>query len=125
MISDVSLNGSSSIPLTGKETAVKAAEPISSAPITNSKDLHKAEIQGARVSTGDEQIVKAIERALKALQGPTTMVEVSVHEETKQVMVKVLDQDSGKVIREIPPEKMLDLVANMMKVAGLLIDERR
>ncbi len=77
------------------------------------------------MSTGDEQIVKAIERALKALQGPTTMVEVSVHEETKQVMVKVLDQDSGKVIREIPPEKMLDLVANMMKVAGLLIDERR
>ena len=39
-------------------------------------------------------------------------------------MVKVLNKENGELIREIPPEKTLDLVANMMEIAGILIDEK-
>jgi flagellar protein FlaG len=40
-------------------------------------------------------------------------------------MVKVIDENTGEVIREIPPKKILDMVANMLELAGLLVDERR
>ncbi|WP_167686495.1 flagellar protein FlaG, partial [Paenibacillus polymyxa] len=30
----------------------------------------------------------------------------------------------GELIREIPPEKTLDLVAKMMEIAGILVDEK-
>jgi flagellar protein FlaG len=40
-------------------------------------------------------------------------------------MVKVMDKEDGKVIREIPPEKTLDLVAKLWELAGILVDERR
>jgi flagellar protein FlaG len=40
-------------------------------------------------------------------------------------MVKVVDSETGEVIREIPPEKLLDMFANMLELAGLIIDERR
>jgi flagellar protein FlaG len=40
-------------------------------------------------------------------------------------MVKVLDKDTGKVVREIPPEKILDMVAKFMEKAGIIVDERR
>lgn len=73
---------------------------------------------------GEEQVVKALDRALKALQGPTTTFEVSVHKETKAIMVKVLNKETGELIREIPPEKTLDLVANMIEIAGIMIDEK-
>ncbi|GIO12284.1 hypothetical protein J19TS2_18390 [Cohnella xylanilytica] len=83
-----------------------------------------AALQGTKVSVGEEQLVRAIDRAIKALEGPSTMFEMQMHEATKTIMVKVINKDTGELIREIPPEKTLDLVAKMMEFAGILIDER-
>ncbi|WP_261303494.1 flagellar protein FlaG [Paenibacillus andongensis] len=93
--------------------------------IQTTSDLKKIEMEGAPVTYGDQQIIKAIERANKELQGRTTSFEFSIHEKTKQIMVKVLDKDTGEVIREIPPEKTLDMVAKLWEMAGIMVDERR
>lgn len=92
--------------------------------VTSVTALQKAELQGARVTPGDEQMIKKIDRILKAIQGPNTSFEMSVHKETNTVVVKVLNKDTGELIREIPPEKTLDLVAKFMEINGILIDER-
>ncbi|OMD41436.1 flagellar protein FlaG [Paenibacillus odorifer] len=101
-----------------KEETVKLGQ------LRSNVELKKLESQGFSVSTGEEQVIKALDRALKALQGPTTTFEVSVHKQTKAIMVKVLNKETGELIREIPPEKTLDLVANMMEIVGIMIDER-
>lgn len=92
--------------------------------VNTSIQLKKLENQGITVSTGEEQTVKALEKVLKALEGPQTTLEVSIHKETKAIMVKVLNKDTGELIREIPPEKTLDIVANMMVIAGIIVDEK-
>lgn len=46
------------------------------------------------------------------------------HKETKELIVKVLDPDTGKVIREIPPEELLELAMRIQEMVGLLIDKR-
>lgn len=89
------------------------------------KDLKLAGLKGEHVTISDEQLVRAIERAVKAMQGASTQLQFSVHEKTKQIMVKVLNSDTGQVIREIPPEKNLDFVAKLWEMAGILVDERR
>lgn len=93
--------------------------------ISTSKQMKEMELRGESFSIGEEQMIRVIERANKALQGATTSFEFSIHEKTKQIMVKVLDKDSGEVIREIPPEKTLDMVARLWEMAGVLVDERR
>lgn len=87
-------------------------------------EVKRLEKQGAIIPAGQEEIIKRLEHAFKALSGPETMLEVSMHKETHSIMVKVLDKDTGEVIREVPPEKTLDLVANMMHIAGILVDKR-
>ena len=47
-----------------------------------------------------------------------------MHDKLNVVMVKVIDTSTDEVIREIPPKKLLDMVANMLDVAGLLMDDR-
>ncbi|WP_438447379.1 flagellar protein FlaG [Gorillibacterium sp. sgz5001074] len=89
------------------------------------RELKSAEHNGEILSISDEQLVKAVEKAIKALEGPYTSFDISVHDETKQLIVKVMNKETGEVIREIPNEKTLDMVAKMMEVAGILIDERR
>ncbi|OKP90597.1 hypothetical protein A3842_03225 [Paenibacillus sp. P3E] len=92
--------------------------------IKDVKDLNLRERQGANVSMAEEQLIKTIERAVKSLQGPQTTLEISIHEKTHDIMVKVLNKDTGELIREVPPEKTLDLVAKMMEIAGILVDEK-
>ena len=88
------------------------------------EEAKKAVMQGKPVSMSEEQWIRALEKALKQAQGPTTYLDFSVHKPTKEVMVRVINQETGEVIREIPPEKHLDLVANLMKMAGILVDTR-
>jgi len=93
--------------------------------VNTSKQMKQLELTGESFTIGDEQLIRMIERANKALQGATTTFEFSIHEKTKQIMVKVLDKDSGEIIREIPPEKTLDMVARLWEMAGIMVDERR
>ncbi|WP_339799080.1 flagellar protein FlaG [Paenibacillus sp. FSL R5-0744] len=116
----LSTNGSSS-PILGASLN-KDAVPVSD--IKDVKDLNTRERQGANISMAEEQLIKTIERAVKSLQGPQTTLEISIHEKTHDIMVKVLNKDTGELIREVPPEKTLDLVASMMEIAGILVDEK-
>jgi flagellar protein FlaG len=48
----------------------------------------------------------------------------SVHEASGQIMVSVVDKETGDVIREIPSEALLDLAAKLQEVAGLIFDKK-
>ena len=48
----------------------------------------------------------------------------SVHELTGRTVVKVVNKDTQKVIREVPPEKILDLAAKLEEMIGILFNER-
>lgn len=73
----------------------------------------------------EKVVIDAIEKANKAISGANRKFEFSIHEKTKEIMVKVIDSDTNQVIREIPPEKILDMVAKMWEMVGLIVDERR
>lgn len=92
---------------------------------TKVDDLKQAGLRGEHYSISDEQLVKAIERAIQTMQGKSTDLKFSIHEKTKMIAVKIVDRNSGEVLREIPPEKSLDFVAKLWEMAGILIDERR
>lgn len=72
-----------------------------------------------------KEIIDAIEKANKAIIGARTQLEFSIHEGTKEILVKVINTETKEVIREIPSEKILDMVAKMWELAGILVDERR
>lgn len=54
-----------------------------------------------------------------------TQLSFKYHEDTNRISITVTDSDTDEVIREIPPEKTLDMLARAWEMAGLLVDERR
>lgn len=72
----------------------------------------------------EQQVIKAIELANKSYMSKYTRLEFSIHEKTKEIMVKVFDRATDEIIREIPPEKILDLVAYMWEAAGIIVDDK-
>mgnify|MGYP000400680282 CR=1 FL=1 len=83
------------------------------------------EFEKRELPVSEKVVIEAIEKANKAIMGSVRRFEFSIHEETKEIMVKVIDAETNEVIREIPPEKILDMVAKIWEMAGLFVDERR
>ncbi len=48
-----------------------------------------------------------------------------VHEQAEQYIVQVWDVVEDELIREIPPEDVLDLAARLDEMIGIIFDERR
>lgn len=124
-----SVKGSSGMPLPSSplQASLTAVVPEVAQPapqMMTLEDVKRAEKQGKPVSMSEEQWKRAVERALKLVQGPTTYLDFSEHKPTKEMLVRVMNRETGEVIREIPPEKHLDLVADLMKLSGILVDKR-
>ena len=47
-----------------------------------------------------------------------------VHEDIGRVVVTVIDESTGKVIREIPPSEVLKLAENIDKAIGIIFDQK-
>ncbi|MDY8022664.1 flagellar protein FlaG [Paenibacillus polymyxa] len=71
-----------------------------------------------------EEAVLELQKVIDAIQGPQKTFEISVHEKTHAIMIKVMNKETGDLIREVPPEKILDIAARMMEIAGIIIDKK-
>jgi flagellar protein FlaG len=61
----------------------------------------------------------AIKKINSFLNDENAHAEYSYHKETQTVMIKIIDDDTKQVILEIPPKKILDMIASMCKECGL------
>lgn len=86
---------------------------------------HLTDYQKRDLPVSERVVIDAIDRVNRAISGSNRKLEISVHEKTKELIIKVVDSDTNQVVREIPPEKILDMVAKMMEMAGIMVDERR
>ena len=73
----------------------------------------------------ERTMLNAIDEINTKLSGQNTEVEVSFHEKTKEMIVKLVNKESKEIVREIPSEKMIDMIASLCEMAGLYIDEKR
>lgn len=93
-------------------------QPIEPAWNIDHKSATVAELQSAEM----EKIKKAMEKISEQL--PNSEAKFGIHEATNRVMIKLVDKDTQEVIKEIPPEKTLDLIAKGLELAGVLVDQK-
>ena len=76
---------------------------------------------------GKELNQEMLRQAMKELSKKATNVEAEfgIHEKTNRITIKMVDKKTKEVIKELPPEKMLDMIARMWEISGLVVDEKR
>ncbi len=115
------------IPGIGKKDAVpqyprggrttQAAQPASPRPPMNEGASQRAEQKRADYEKFLNQILQAVplyDRELKFV----------VNRQLDEVVVKVIDTRTDKVIKEIPPKEIQRLEARIREAVGLLIDKK-
>lgn len=75
--------------------------------------------RGAQASERMAALVEEMNRAARALNA---RVSFSIDPRTEKVVIRVIDGETNEVLRQIPPEEMLRVAAQMQQLLGVLID---
>lgn len=99
--------------------------------VTSAETMRSEENQAGNPEGGnskepiEKEVKSKIDQANKELKHAKTGLNFKYHEATKRVSITVYDKDTKEVLREIPPEKSLDMLEKMWELAGMVVDDRR
>jgi flagellar protein FlaG len=122
--------------MTGNEETVVPTVPHAAAksqsPNMDAKVIYQSppltispeKVTGAKQKLIDDKLLKKIvDKLSQQFRSRNTSLNFSIDDATQSLVVKVIDSDSEKVIRQIPPEEILAIRARIQELLGALIDK--
>jgi flagellar protein FlaG len=130
MISTISQNTAPITVSVGQEVRVrdsqkpKAAETLGPTKEKASERKEPSKLDESQNSSpSPEQIEEVVIRLQKTLQHVEPRIELSIDKELNQVIARVVDKESGELIRQIPSEEFLKLKRFFADQTGLFVEE--
>lgn len=130
----VTYQGSVSGAETPKEAPEKlagsVAEPVSVEKSTGTTVISEGSLSkdssgndSSKKGVGTEVLKKAVEEIKR--NSKNSQAVFGVHDATNHITIKIVDKQTKEVLKEYPPEQMLDMIAKVWEMAGLMVDEKR
>ena len=103
------------------QTARMAKEAV--AVTANKDDGNKEQRNTAAIATLEdlEQATSVLEDTVQAFNQRLSFV---LHKESGRMQVQVIDNQTQEVVKELPPTEILDVVARIREMVGLLLDKK-
>jgi flagellar protein FlaG len=79
---------------------------------------------GAGLNAAVGGVQRATEALNKMAQAFNSHLSFVLHEESGRMQVRVIDNYTMEVVKEIPPTEVLEVVANIRRMIGILLDEK-
>lgn len=110
-----------------QETKVQVKMPEMQRPDIGKQIVKEDEEQNEQKNNGtaNKMLQDAVNQVSDSFKANRTACKFTYHEKTRQVSIKIYDEVTKEVIREIPPEESIRMVEKMWEIAGLLVDEKR
>lgn len=67
---------------------------------------------------------KVLDYASKLLFKNNSDLQFSIHEGTNTTLIKLVDSKTKEVLKEYPPEKLLNMIADLWERAGLVVNKK-
>ena len=75
--------------------------------------------------TGTNENLRLIEDAINLSMGfIDTRIAFCIHQESGEVIIQIIDNETNEVLKEIPPEELVSRLSKLVELVGLLIDAR-
>ena len=114
--------------LSGAGTAV-TPNPPEQAPRAAQASTVSVQVQAAVQQTPSagpslEQVQQATKQVQQVVQSKASNLTFSVDQGSGKTVVKVMDSETGKVIRQIPSEEMIAMAEALDKMEGMLLKQK-
>jgi flagellar protein FlaG len=103
--------------IAGSSAAASAPRPVSESPQAGQAPV-------AEASVGHAEVKQIVEQMQGQLDRMNVSLKYSVYGKDDKVAVKVVDRDTGKVIREIPPKEVQALQDKMSELVGMIFNHK-
>ena len=107
------------VKMPGSTSAATAQAPLKETRVTTQP---RNPLQDAARSA--DEIQQDIEKMNDQLKSMNRSIRFSVDDESHDIVVKVVDKNTGEVVMEIPPEEVLKLRERMSEMSGLLVGKQ-
>jgi flagellar protein FlaG len=77
-----------------------------------------------QLSHSKEQVHEIVESMNHFLKSSNTHLKFVFHDQLKEYYVKIVNDETNEVVKEIPPKKLLDIYAAMANYLGILVDKK-
>ena len=98
----------------GTDSAASAPAPAGNRQVSSgaAPPTVKAEVAAA--------IASELDSVLKQVEGTFS---VSVDRDTGMIVVRISDRETGEIVKQVPPQELMDADLSMEKIIGLLVDD--
>jgi flagellar protein FlaG len=78
-----------------------------------------------KIANPSKEDLEGLTKAMNEFLQPShTSLKFTLHEDSKEYYVKIIDDKTKEIIREIPSKKMMDMYAAMREFIGLIFDKK-
>lgn len=108
---------------TGPSSTVKAPSGARGVEVAKDAVKEAAAVEKA-VVYDQEDLHRALDKINEKVQQVMREIKFSIDEKSDRVVIKVIDQSTKEIIREIPPEAVIDMAEQLDRAQGVLIKEK-
>jgi flagellar protein FlaG len=106
----------------GSSVATKLEErPVQAADQQGAVAAAAGKATGTASPVSREDLSAAVKKINESMPVSAQSLEFSIDEDSKDIVVKVIDQSTREVVRQIPSEEALEIAKSLDKMRGLLI----
>lgn len=91
---------------------------------TSRKDVTATPEGLTKVPTDPEAMKQLAERIKVFIKDNRSVVDFALDKDLKVVVTKILEQETGDVIRQFPPESMLEVMKRLRDMRGVFLNEK-
>lgn len=84
----------------------------------------KSDILDKNLLKDPEELKKLMKELQAKLSYLNSQLKIEIDSEINQPIVKIMDINTNQVIRQIPPDYMINIIKNINKLLGVLFEER-
>ncbi len=105
--------------------ALRPQRADGSAPTSERQDERETRSSEGQLSRPVEapKVKEAASRLNKALEALNRNLAISVHEDSGKLIVEVTDPGTGEIVRQIPPERVLEVEESIDNIVGLFVND--
>lgn len=76
------------------------------------------------IKVDGREVKNMVDGLNKLIKNADTHLEYEKHEKLNEYVIRIVDNETKEVVKEIPPKKILDMVAKMCEMIGIIVDKK-
>ncbi len=102
----------------------KAYNPQAEGKVNGTAEQDLSSVKETENASDREKLEAMSAEMTKFMQLANSDIQFELHEETKRLIVQVVDSKTNTVLKEFPPHEFLDTIAKIREFVGFLLDKK-